>query len=96
MRSDTSAPAPFAAIAHIEDFRGGHMTMQARAKSARMTEQTPRYRHICGWCRRDLGVLWQGSQQHSYAICDSCKQIYFAALYEPAALAPAEQEPAAA
>jgi hypothetical protein len=46
------------------------------------------YRHICGWCHRDLGALWQGSQHHSYAICETCKQAYFAYLYEPAAADP--------
>ena len=72
------------------------MTLRARIKPATTAETSPIYRHICGWCRRDLGALWGGSQHHSYAICDTCKQTYFAGLYDAPALATAEHEKAAA
>jgi hypothetical protein len=72
------------------------MTMQPHMKAAPATDSAPIYRHICGWCRRDLGALWRGSQHHSYAICDTCKQIYFAVLYDSSALATATPENAAA
>jgi hypothetical protein len=72
------------------------MTMRVHAKPSLATDSTTHYRHICGWCRRDLGALWQGSQQHSYGICDTCKQIYFAYLYEPATHTTAELEKARA
>ncbi len=58
------------------------MTMHAYLETASTTDSAPIYRHICGWCRRDLGALWRGSQHHSYAICDTCKHIYFAGLYD--------------
>jgi hypothetical protein len=72
------------------------MTLRAHLKPAPTADTSPIYRHICGWCRRDLGALWQGSQQHSYAICDTCKHTYFAGLYDAPALATAEPEKAAA
>jgi hypothetical protein len=72
------------------------MTMQVHVPSASTTDTSPLYRHICGWCRRDLGALWGGSQHHSYAICDSCKQTYFAGLYDAPARALAELEQARA
>jgi hypothetical protein len=56
--------------------------MQSHQQAAPAAATAPIYRHICGWCRRDLGALWCGSQHHSYAICDTCKQIYFAGLYD--------------
>jgi hypothetical protein len=71
---------------------GGIVTMQSHAQTAPTAESAPIYRHICGWCRRDLGALWCGSQHHSYAICDTCKQIYFAGLYDAPALATAALE----
>ncbi len=71
------------------------MNTRKLAKSS-PTAQQPGHRHICGWCRRDLGALWQGSQHHSYAICETCKQVYFAYLYEPAARAQLESERARA
>ena len=71
------------------------MSLHARMKPAPTADTSPIYRHICGWCRRDLGALWRGSQHHSYAICDSCKQTYFAGLYDAPARA-AETEKAAA
>lgn len=43
------------------------------------------HRRICGWCRHDLGELWPGSQENSYAICDDCKARFFGWLYERAA-----------
>jgi hypothetical protein len=67
--------------------RGGIVTMQAHVQAVPATDSAPIYRHICGWCRRDLGALWHGSQHHSYAICDTCKQTYFAGLYDATALA---------
>jgi len=67
--------------------------MQALTQSASTADTSSHYRHICGWCRRDLGALWGGSQHHSYAICDSCKQIYFAGLYDLPARSLAEPEP---
>ena len=72
------------------------MTMHARVKTTPPAETSPIYRHICSWCRRDLGALWRDSQHHSYAICESCKQTYFAGLYDSPALANAEPEKAAA
>lgn len=66
--------------------------MQALPQPASTTDTSPLYRHICGWCRRDLGALWGGSQHHSYAICDSCKQTYFAGLYDVPARSMAEPE----
>jgi hypothetical protein len=68
------------------------MTMQTFVKAAPATENTPIYRHICGWCRRDLGALWGESQHHSYAICDTCKQTYFAGLYDTPTLVVAAPE----
>jgi hypothetical protein len=70
--------------------------MRVRAEITNTTETISHCRHICGWCRRDLGALWLGSQEHSYAICESCKQTYFASLYEPAVIALAELEQEAA
>jgi hypothetical protein len=72
------------------------MTMLAPVKTAPAADTSPIYRHICGWCRRDLGALWRGSQHHSYAICDTCKQTYFAGLYDAPTLISAEPEKAAA
>ncbi|HEU5100592.1 MAG TPA: hypothetical protein VFU22_16295 [Roseiflexaceae bacterium] len=72
------------------------MTMQALIQSAPAADTSPLYRHICGWCRRDLGALWGGSQHHSYAICETCKQTYFAGLYDPPTRSVAEPEPALA
>jgi hypothetical protein len=66
--------------------------MQALPQSAPTADASPLYRHICGWCRRDLGALWGGSQHHSYAICDSCKQTYFAGLYDSPARSMPEPE----
>ena len=71
------------------------MTMQPHVMTAPVKDSAPIYRHICGWCRRDLGALWRGSQYHSYAICDTCKQIYFAGLYDAPTLASAAPEKAA-
>jgi hypothetical protein len=70
--------------------------MYAQATTAPAAEASPIYRHICGWCRHDLGALWRGSQHHSYAICDTCKQTYFAGLYDAPALSSAEPEKTAA
>jgi hypothetical protein len=72
------------------------MTMQFQVKTAPAPDSAPTYRHICGWCRRDLGALWCGSQHHSYAICDVCKQTYFAGLYDAPALASTAPENTAA
>jgi hypothetical protein len=72
------------------------MATRARTETTRTVETTPSYRHLCGWCGRDFGALWQGSQHHSYAICDTCKRVYFASLYEPVAVAAPDQERAAA
>jgi hypothetical protein len=66
--------------------------MQALPQSTSTADTSPLYRHICGWCRRDLGALWGGSQHHSYAICDSCKQTYFAGLYDAPARSMSEPE----
>ena len=68
------------------------MTMHAHTQTASASDSAPIYRHICGWCRRDLGALWRGSQHHSYAICDTCKQIYFAGLYDAPALTSTARE----
>ena len=68
------------------------MAMQSFVKATSAVENTPIYRHICGWCRRDLGALWGGSQHHSYAICDTCKQTYFAGLYDTPTLVVAAPE----
>jgi hypothetical protein len=68
------------------------MAIQSYLKSAPSPESAPIYRHICGWCRRDLGALWGGSQHHSYAICDTCKQAYFAGLYDAPTLAAAPEK----
>ncbi len=70
--------------------------MQPHVQTATATDSAPIYRHICGWCRRDLGALWHDSQHHSYAICDTCKQIYFAGLYDAPEKAAAAPEKAAA
>jgi len=70
------------------------VTTQSQGHTAPVTDSTPIYRHICGWCRRDLGALWRGSQHHSYAICDTCKQKYFAGLYDAPALIPTAPEKA--
>jgi len=70
--------------------------MKSFVQANPVIDSTPIYLHICGWCRRDLGALWHGSQHHSYAICDSCKQAYFAGLYDAPALASAAPEKAAA
>jgi hypothetical protein len=75
---------------------GGIVTMQSHVQTAQAIDSVPIYRHICGWCRRDLGALWCGSQHHSYAICDTCKQIYFAGLYDAPTLASAAHEKVAA
>ena len=72
------------------------MTLQSPVQTAPSPESAPIYRHICGWCRRDLGELWRGSQHHSYAICDTCKQIYFAGLYDAPTLIVSAPETAAA
>ena len=72
------------------------MTTQSHVQTAQAPDSAPIYRHICGWCRRDLGALWCGSQHHSYAICDTCKQIYFAGLYDAPALATTTLEQPAA
>src|SRR5262249_30610735 len=69
-------------------------TMQLQVQSTPALENAPIYRHICGWCRRDLCALWCGSQHHSYAICDACKQTYFAGLYDAPALASTAPEKA--
>jgi hypothetical protein len=70
--------------------------MQSYLQAAPTTDNAPIYRHICGWCRRDLGALWCGSQHHSYAICDTCKKLYFAGLYDAPALISAAPEKATA
>jgi len=68
--------------------------MYSHTQTALATDSAPTYRHICGWCRRDLGALWCGSKQHSYAICDTCKQAYFAGLYDaPAHISAAPEKP---
>jgi hypothetical protein len=72
------------------------MTMQPQVNTASPIDSALIYRHICGWCRRDLGALWHDSQHHSYAICDTCKQIYFAGLYDAPEKAAAAPEKAAA
>jgi hypothetical protein len=68
------------------------MTMQAHTQPTSTTATSAPFRHICGWCRRDLGALWAGSQHHSYAICDTCKQVYFAGLYDAPARSLAEPD----
>ena len=70
--------------------------MQSYVQTAQAPDSAPIYRHICGWCRRDLGALWRGSQHHSYAICDTCKQAYFAGLYDAPTLTSTAPEKAAA
>ena len=72
------------------------MTIQPYTQTVPGTDSAPIYRHICGWCRRDLGALWGGSQHHSYAICDTCTQIYFAGLYDASTLTTAAAEKASA
>jgi hypothetical protein len=70
--------------------------MQSPVQATSATDGPPIYRHICGWCRRDLGALWHGSQHHSYAICDTCKQTYFAGLYDAPTLISTAPEKATA
>jgi len=41
------------------------------------------FRRICSWCHSDLGPLQHPAEQHSYGICASCQNRYFAYLYQP-------------
>jgi hypothetical protein len=66
--------------------------MQALPQPTPNADPSPLNRHNSGWCRRVLGALWGGSQHHSYAICESCKQTYFAGLYDAPARSMAEPE----
>jgi hypothetical protein len=53
--------------------------MPADASSRRLSLAC---RHICAWCQCDLGPLLHPSPHHSYGICRTCAQRYFADLYD--------------
>jgi hypothetical protein len=56
--------------------------MTTHPPTTAQTSSAPVHRHICAWCRRDLGALQHASQHDSYGICQVCTRQYFGSLYE--------------